>query len=116
MTVTIAAEAERDLESIASFIAADNPVRAVSFVQELVARCHALADQPLRHPIAADYGQRVRRFPYKGYSIHYQVPGVSEVIVVHILNDATDHRRVLDSQCIQALSRRRAISAIHIGA
>ena len=97
MTVTIAAEAEWDLESIASFIAADNPARAISFVQELVASCHALADQPLRHPIVADYGQRLRRFPYRGYSIYYQVMSGNDVIVVHILNDAMDHRRILDN-------------------
>jgi toxin ParE1/3/4 len=95
VTVTIAAEAEWDLESIVSFIAADNPARAVSFVQELVASCHALGDQPLRHPIIADYGQRLRRFPYRGYSIYYQVIGGNDVIVVHILNDSMDHRRIL---------------------
>ncbi|MCR6672234.1 type II toxin-antitoxin system RelE/ParE family toxin [Devosia ginsengisoli] len=97
MTVTIAAEAEADLEAIAGYIAADNPLRAVSFVQELVANCHVLAGQPLRHPIVADYGQRLRRFPYKGYSIYYQVSSANDVVVVHILNDAMDHRRILDS-------------------
>ena len=94
MTVTIAAEAEADLEAIAGFIAADNPLRAVSFVRELVASCHALAGQPLRHPIVADYGRRLRRFPYRGYSIYYQVGGADDVVVVHILNDAMDHSRI----------------------
>lgn len=97
MTVTIAGEAEWDLEAIASFIATDNPARAVSFVRELVESCHALADQPLRHPIVADYGQRLRRFPYRGYSIYYQVVGADDIIVIHILNDAMDHGRILRS-------------------
>jgi toxin ParE1/3/4 len=97
VTVTLAAEAEWDLESIALFIGNDSPARALTFVNELVANCHALAEHPLRHPIVADYGQRLRRFPYKGYSIYYQVVGANDVVVVHILSDAMDHHRVLDS-------------------
>jgi plasmid stabilization system protein ParE len=93
MSVIIAAEAEFDLENIANFIAIDSATRAVSFVQDLVAQCHALADQPLRHPIVAGYGQRLRRFPYRGYSIYYQVKGADQVFIVHILNDFMDHRR-----------------------
>ncbi|MVS99487.1 type II toxin-antitoxin system RelE/ParE family toxin [Devosia marina] len=97
MTVTITAEAEQDLEAIANFIAADSPVRAVSFVRELVANCKVLANHPFRHPIVADYGRRLRRFPYKGYSIYYQVNSADDVVVVHILNDAMDHRGTFDS-------------------
>jgi toxin ParE1/3/4 len=66
VTVTIAAEAEADLRAIGGFIAANSPARAISFIRELVAGCHALADQPFRHPIVADYGQHLRRFPYRG--------------------------------------------------
>lgn len=97
MSVTIAREAEMDLEDIAGFIAARNPVRAISFVQELVANCHALAVHPQRHPIVADYGRRLRRFPYKGYSIYYQLLETDAVVVVHILSDALDHGRILDN-------------------
>lgn len=95
MTVTIAAEAEYDLESISRYIAAANPIRAISFVEELVASCHTLADHPLRHPEALAYGSNLRRFPYKGYSIYYSVIG-DDVVVVHILNDAMDHRSLFD--------------------
>ncbi len=35
-----------DLEAIRSFIAADNPMRAASFVDELLERCESLADAP----------------------------------------------------------------------
>lgn len=97
MTVAIAAEAEADLEAIGGFIAAGSPARAISFVKELVANCHALAEQPFRHPIVTDYGRHLRRFPYKGYSIYYHVTTANDVVVVHILNDAMDHRRILDN-------------------
>jgi plasmid stabilization system protein ParE len=97
MSVTIAREAELDLEDIAGFIAARNPERAISFIRELVASCHALADHPQRHPIAADYGRRLRRFPYRGYSIYYQVLEADAVVVVHILSDALDHGRIFEN-------------------
>ena len=95
MSVIIAAEAEFDLENIANFIAIDNPRRAISFVEDLIAQCQALADQPLRHPPVGNYGQRLRRFPYRGYSIYYQVKA-DQVFIVHILNDAMDHRRFFE--------------------
>lgn len=41
MIVRITAEAERDLESIGDFTARDNPERAMSFLQELRAKCLA---------------------------------------------------------------------------
>lgn len=42
MIVRLAAEAERDLEAIGDWIAADIPVRALSFVEELRAACLGL--------------------------------------------------------------------------
>ena len=38
--------AEEDLESIADYIAEDNPSRAVTFVQELREKCRVLAEMP----------------------------------------------------------------------
>ncbi|WP_354042043.1 type II toxin-antitoxin system RelE/ParE family toxin [Devosia sp. UYZn731] len=35
----------------------------------------------------------LRRFPYRGYSIYYQIKGEDQVFIVHILNDFMDHRR-----------------------
>lgn len=97
MTVVITAEAEFDLEDIATFIAIDNAARAISFVQDLAEQCHGLAEKPMRHPIVADYGERLRRFPYRGYSIYYQVLSADQVVIIHILNDAMDHRRFFGS-------------------
>ncbi|KKB11121.1 hypothetical protein VE25_14295 [Devosia geojensis] len=97
MTVTISEEAQGDLESIAYFIGMDNPLRAASFVEELVAHCHTLVDHPLRYPLVPDFEERnLRRMPYRGYSVFYQVTG-KDVAVIHILNDARDHRTILES-------------------
>jgi len=42
--------AEEDLESIADYIAEDNPSRAVTFVQELREKCQLLAEMPKSAP------------------------------------------------------------------
>ena len=94
MIVTISAEAESDLDEIAYFIAADKPLRAATFVEELVASCHGLVDHPERHPLTT-YGQDLRRFPYRGYSIYYRVRA-ADIVIIHILHDALDHRRLLE--------------------
>lgn len=38
--------AEQDLEAIADYIAADNPVRALSFVRELRTQCQRITLNP----------------------------------------------------------------------
>ncbi len=70
------------------------PIARALYVAEIIGRCQALAEQPLRYPVIADFGLRLRRFPYRGYSIYYEISQSRDVIVVHILNDALDHRRV----------------------
>lgn len=37
MKVVLLAEAETDLEQLADYIAVDNPIRAASFVREIIA-------------------------------------------------------------------------------
>ena len=76
MTVIIAREAEDDLEQIAD---------------------QALRDYPQRYAAVAEYGPQLRRFPYRGYSIYYQVLDGDAVVIIHILNDALEHERILKS-------------------
>lgn len=47
MIVLITDEARTDLDRIAAYIAQDNPVRAVSFVQELLEGCRSLSASPM---------------------------------------------------------------------
>ena len=42
----LSALAESDLDSIATFIAADNPTRALSFVADIRAKCDGIAANP----------------------------------------------------------------------
>ena len=95
MKVIFAAEAELDLEHIGDYIAVDNPVRAESFVRELLGRCHALADMPRAFPLVPRYEHTgVRRRPYGDYLIFYRV-GADVVDILHVLNGAQNYEAIL---------------------
>jgi toxin ParE1/3/4 len=55
MRVVITAAAKADLLAIRRTIAADNPARAVTFTEELLDRCQALADTPRTYPLVPRY-------------------------------------------------------------
>lgn len=95
MNVVIAAEAVSDLEHIGDYIAVDNPVRAESFVRELLGRCYALADMPRAFPLVPRYEHTgVRRRPYGDYLIFYRV-GADVVDILHVLNGAQNYEAIL---------------------
>lgn len=48
--------AEEDLESIADYIAEDNPSRAVTFIQEIREKCRTLAEMPKSAPARSELG------------------------------------------------------------
>jgi plasmid stabilization system protein ParE len=68
MKLIISTAARADLAAIEDYIAADNPTRAASFVDELVNRCEDLTTQPKRFPLVAPFRRAgIRRRPYKDY-------------------------------------------------
>jgi plasmid stabilization system protein ParE len=98
MTVRFTAEAEGDLEAIADRIAEGDPARAVSFVEELRARCLSLLPFPERFALGPRYeAQGVRHCVHGNYLIFYRVQG-AEVTVIHILHGAIDYAGVLFPQ------------------
>ena len=90
MKVVITAAAKADLLAIRRYIEADNPTRAVSFVEELLDRCLALADTPRAYPLVPRYERfGIRRCVHGDDLIFYRLqPEVIEVI--HILQGARD--------------------------
>ncbi|GLJ00331.1 MULTISPECIES: type II toxin-antitoxin system RelE/ParE family toxin [Sphingobium] len=95
MIVDFAAEAERDLESIADYIARDNPARALSFVRELRGKCLGLADMAERFPLVPRYESAgIRRRGHGNYLIFYRVEP-DKVVIVHILHGAQDYASIL---------------------
>ena len=95
MIVRLTPEAERDLEAIGDRIAADDPVRALSFVGELRAACLGLADFPERFALVPRYeSQDVRHRVHGNYLIFYRVEKQA-VTVFHILHGAVDYGDIL---------------------
>jgi toxin ParE1/3/4 len=95
MIVELTAAAEADLEAIGDYIAQDNPVRALSFVQELSRSCIDLADMPEAWPIIPRYERHgVRRRVHGRYLIFYRV-AKDRIVVLHVLNGAMDVEAIL---------------------
>ena len=95
MRVVLSAAAKRDLIEIGDFIARDNPVRAGTFVDELLDRCHDLADQPRAYPLVPRYEHwDIRRRVYRNYLIFYRVTE-EQVEVIHVLHGARDYEALL---------------------
>jgi plasmid stabilization system protein ParE len=95
MRVAITDAAQVDLEDIGNFIAESNPLRAASFVTELLDRCAGLSTYPSRYPIfVTRQDLEIRRCPYRDYLIFYAIVG--EVVEVqHIVHSARDYMRVI---------------------
>jgi plasmid stabilization system protein ParE len=95
MIVRLSSEAQRDLEEIGDRIAADNPARAVTFVQELHAACLGLADFPERFALVPRYERHgVRHRVHGNYLIFYRIVD-GQVVVIHILHGARDYAGVV---------------------
>ena len=95
MIVELTFEAERDIEEIADYIARDKPQRALSFVEELRAKCLDLVHAPHGYPLVPRYESHgVRRRIHGAYLIFFQVKE-DKVIVLHVLHGAMDYAAVL---------------------
>lgn len=87
-------QAVRDLEGIAEYIAADNPVRARSFVQEIRQRCRLLGDFPESARRFPELGRDARILPYRNYVIIYRnLP--DQVLISRVIHGARDILSVL---------------------
>lgn len=74
MKVTLSSRARHNLEGIRNYIEQDNPVRAISFVDELRDIMKRLTDMPRAFPLVPRYEHHgIRRRSYKRYEILYSV-------------------------------------------
>lgn len=87
--VIFAPQAKKDLASIADYIAADNPHRAVSFIEELEERCIALAKAPHAPRRFPQLGADAHILPHQNYIILYR-NRPTEVSIVRIIHGARD--------------------------
>jgi plasmid stabilization system protein ParE len=64
---------ERDLESLAEYIAADNPRRAVSFLREIYAEIERIGKNPLLYQLRPDIGSDARLAVIGRYVVLFRV-------------------------------------------
>jgi toxin ParE1/3/4 len=93
--VVVTAEAHQDLLRIGDYIAADNPVRARSFLRELREAIRQIGEVPRGFPLVPRYETSgIRRRPYGNHLIFYRVES-DRVAIAHILHSARDYERIL---------------------
>lgn len=85
--VVLSPLAESDLEDIADYIAADNPRRALSFVDELLDQCAKIAQFPQGHPSRDDLAPGLRMASHGRYLIFYNVLD-ADIRIERILHSA----------------------------
>ena len=95
MIVVITAEAEADLEQIATYVAEQSPKSALDLVRQLREKCESLADAPRGYPLVPRYEHLgIRRRPFGRFLIFYRI-GVDAIEVAHVLHGARDYESLL---------------------
>jgi toxin ParE1/3/4 len=87
--VILSHQAEIDLEEIGDYIAADNPVRALSFVRELRDHFQRISRAPLAYSQRPELGEGVRSCTHGNYLILF-IPDENEVFVVRVVHGRRD--------------------------
>jgi len=96
--VVVTAEAEADLEDIASYVAEQSPRSALMLIRGLREKCESLADAPRGYPLVPRYEHMgIRRRPFGSYLIFYRVADEA-IEVIHVLHGARDYEPLLFPQ------------------
>lgn len=95
MIVVITAEAEADLEQIATYVSEQSPESALKLIRALRERCDSLLDAPRGYPLVPRYEHLgIRRRPFGRFLIFYRVDD-QRIEVIHIVHGARDYERLL---------------------
>ena len=89
MRVVLSNQAEIDLEEIGDYIAADNAVRALSFVRELRDHFQRISKTPLAYAQRPELGDGVRSCTHGNYLILF-IPDEREVFVARVVHGRRD--------------------------
>ena len=90
MRLVFSPRAETDLADIEAYIGQDNPQRAVTFVEDLIAFCGSLTSMPDRHQVySADFDPPIRRAVFGRYLVFYRV-SPDEISIVHVRHGARE--------------------------
>mgnify|MGYP001597047381 CR=1 FL=1 len=97
MRLEISRFIEGDLEGIASYIAQDNPRRAVTFIQDIRAKFLDVQRDPLLYQLRSDIGEEARMATVGNYAILFRVVG--EVVrIERVTYGGRDLRAMLDPE------------------
>ncbi len=102
MTARFSPAARDDLFEIAGFIAQDNPARALTFIDDLEAKCEALALSPGIGTQRPELGPGIRMLPHRRYLIFYREEA-KHVRIERILHGSRD---INDDDLAQARPQR----------
>lgn len=89
MKLGISPLAEQDLESIGDWIAKDNPIRALSFIEELYQKCLLIAESPTLYAERPEILPGLRSCAYGRYLLFFRVLE-AEVRIERILHGSRD--------------------------
>lgn len=89
MKLRLSPLAEHDIENIGDYIAQDNPLRTVSFVEELYQQCLSINESPNIYRERPELGEKIRACSYGRYLIVYSIHDV-EVRVERVLHSSRD--------------------------
>lgn len=89
MKLGISPLAVQDLESIGDWIAKDNPIRALSFIEELYQKCLLIADSPTLYAEPPEILPGLRSCAYGRYLLFFRVLE-AEVRIERILHGSRD--------------------------
>lgn len=85
MKVALARRAQSDLRQIGQWIARDNPRRARTYVEDLMATCLSLRQFPEQWPVVSKGPPTMRRAVHGKYAIFYLVR-TDRVLVLAIIH------------------------------
>ncbi len=87
--VHISDAARIDLDDVWSYIAADNPDAADSFLRRILARCQSYSHQPRLGESRSELGREVRCFSVERYVLYYK-PIVDGIELIRVLHGSRD--------------------------
>ena len=91
----LAPKASADLDQIAAFIARDNPVRAETFVEELLSVCRRIPAHPENYPKRAALGNGLRVAIHKRYLLFFRnLP--EEIRIERVVHSARNTARMFE--------------------
>jgi plasmid stabilization system protein ParE len=87
ISVYFSPKAKEDLREIGDYIARDNPIRAGTFLDEILQSCDFIGSSPETFPLRPRLGTGIRRTFHKRYAIYYRVL-LEEIRIERVIHGA----------------------------